>query len=537
MSNPYRIGLLLILLFVAGQSYAWFGTRKKHEKEQVQHPSVQQVKDEKKDRKPAYHGVYSDDRSVDSLLIYAHHYLGRPYRGGATGPYSFDCSGFTSYCYRHLGYNLVHSSAGQTNYGMPVMHSEWQPGDLVFFNGSRVGSGHVGHVGIVVRNNGDGTFDFIHAACSKGISVDNSAQRYYAARYVTARRLIGETGSNGFNRTELDNDFFKSTMMELNSQDDGGEFDTSDEEIPSALGRQKTSDKELDNYGKHKVRKGETLSSIARQYGCTVEELKQWNNLSSSRLYVGRSLKIRHGGARSDSVTKQASKESTKDDYEVVYDAKKDQFMTSLLSDRQSENPPPAKRRQIVTTYVISSSGETTVTSESLDSVPEDIPAGSQDYSQNRQSLQRSFQDSEKGMEFSTAKSIEKGTSTESSEVSAREEKPRTPSFDQTETHIVKVGETLYSISQRYGCSITQLEEWNGLTTTAIRPGQRLKVHLGEQKTSPIGKKSTAAYHTVQKGETYYSIAQKYRTSVRELQQLNGSRNSSLQIGQKIRVK
>jgi LysM repeat protein len=190
-----------------------------------------------------------------------------------------------------------------------------------------------------------------------------------------------------------------------------------------------------------------------------------------------------------------------------------------------------------VTTYVISSSGETTVTSESLDSVPKDIPAGSQDYSQNRQSLQRSFQDSEKGMEFSTDKSIEKGTSTESSEVSVREEKPRTPSFDQTETHIVKVGETLYSISQRYGCSITQLEEWNGLTTTAIRPGQRLKVRLGEQKTSPIGKKSTAAYHTVQKGETYYSIAQKYRTSVRELQQLNGSRNSSLQIGQKIRVK
>ncbi len=44
----------------------------------------------------------------------------------------------------------------------------------------------------------------------------------------------------------------------------------------------------------HTVRKGETLSSISRKYGCTVAQLKQWNNLKSNSVMVNQKLKIKN---------------------------------------------------------------------------------------------------------------------------------------------------------------------------------------------------------------------------------------------------
>ena len=46
-------------------------------------------------------------------------------------------------------------------------------------------------------------------------------------------------------------------------------------------------------YKTHTVKKGETLSSIARTYGCTVAELKKWNNLKGSKVKAGQKLKIK----------------------------------------------------------------------------------------------------------------------------------------------------------------------------------------------------------------------------------------------------
>jgi len=43
----------------------------------------------------------------------------------------------------------------------------------------------------------------------------------------------------------------------------------------------------------HTVKKGETLSSIARKYGCTVNDLKKWNNLKGTNVKIGQKLKIK----------------------------------------------------------------------------------------------------------------------------------------------------------------------------------------------------------------------------------------------------
>ncbi|GKX68064.1 NlpC/P60 family protein [Inconstantimicrobium mannanitabidum] len=87
--------------------------------------------------------VASGDAST--LLNYAYKFIGKPYVWAAKGPDSFDCSGFTSYVYRHLGIDIGGDTYTQIEHGTPVSYSDLKPGDLIFTRG-------VQHVGIYVGN-------------------------------------------------------------------------------------------------------------------------------------------------------------------------------------------------------------------------------------------------------------------------------------------------------------------------------------------------------------------------------------------------
>jgi cell wall-associated NlpC family hydrolase len=69
---------------------------------------------------------------------------GAPYRYGATGPSSFDCSGLTLYSYKKAGKTLPRTAAQQYNRSTRVSASKRKPGDLVFFHSGS----SVYHVGI-----------------------------------------------------------------------------------------------------------------------------------------------------------------------------------------------------------------------------------------------------------------------------------------------------------------------------------------------------------------------------------------------------
>ena len=91
--------------------------------------------------------------AASAVVSYAYQFIGRPYVFGATGPDTFDCSGFTSYVYRNaVGREITRTTYSQIGQGRPVSRDQLQPGDLVFTNG-------VGHVGIYV-----GGGQMIHAA-------------------------------------------------------------------------------------------------------------------------------------------------------------------------------------------------------------------------------------------------------------------------------------------------------------------------------------------------------------------------------------
>ena len=141
--------------------------------------------------------LYSNDSSdrkqsgsvVQDLMDEAFSHLGTRYRSGAKGPSAFDCSGFTSYVFRQFGENIGSCSRDQYAKNHPISRGDLQTGDLVFFTSSHSGRG-VGHVGIVVDVNSDGTFSFIHASTSDGVKVSKSTDGYYSRRYVGARRVM-----------------------------------------------------------------------------------------------------------------------------------------------------------------------------------------------------------------------------------------------------------------------------------------------------------------------------------------------------------
>ena len=131
---------------------------------------------------------------VKRMLSEAAKYRGRPYRWGATGPRQFDCSGFTGFVFKLMGYNLPRMSSEQYKIGKPVTRQELMPGDLVFF--SRAASrGSVGHVGIVYSIDSESKdFTFIHASTSRGVIIESfSGSGYFVKRYVGARRVIEGT--------------------------------------------------------------------------------------------------------------------------------------------------------------------------------------------------------------------------------------------------------------------------------------------------------------------------------------------------------
>ena len=193
------------------------------------------------------------------------------------------------------------------------------------------------------------------------------------------------------------------------------------------------------------VKSGDSLWSISKKYGITVDELKEANNLSSNLLSVGQNLLI-------------PSKETnvTTDEYVVV---KGD------------------------TLYGIANKFNTTV---------------------------------------DNLKSINKLTT----DALAIGQILKIP-MNNSNTNIYKVekGDTLYKIAQKYNITIDQLKNANNLNNNILSIGQELKI--------PINTSENVTY-TIKKGDTLYSIAKEFGTTVSALTDLNNLSTTVLSIGQKL---
>lgn len=98
-----------------------------------------------------------------------------------------------------------------------------------------------------------------------------------------------------------------------------------------------------------------------------------------------------------------------------------------------------------------------------------------------------------------------------------------------SEQYTVQRGDTLYSISQKFNISISKLKELNNLESNTILPGQILIIK--EQTTPP-----QPTTYKVQKGDTLYSISQKFNTTVDEIKRLNNITSNNIYINQELYI-
>lgn len=94
--------------------------------------------------------------------------------------------------------------------------------------------------------------------------------------------------------------------------------------------------------------------------------------------------------------------------------------------------------------------------------------------------------------------------------------------------YTVKSGDTLYSIARRYNTTVDKIKVLNNLISNNLSIGKQLKI--------PSNESNSYQTYTVKSGDTLYSIAKKYNTTVNEIKDLNNLTSNSLSINQVLKI-
>lgn len=124
-----------------------------------------------------------DVTSIRNQLQNAHQkWEGTPYRYGGNSSTGVDCSAFTQIVFRDFfDKDLPRNTWSQLETGSGIRRASIKTGDLIFFKTGRKSL----HVGISMGNG-----DFLHASQSSGVMISNIGERYWAIRYLGARRVF-----------------------------------------------------------------------------------------------------------------------------------------------------------------------------------------------------------------------------------------------------------------------------------------------------------------------------------------------------------
>ncbi|MBU1821238.1 MAG: LysM peptidoglycan-binding domain-containing protein, partial [Bacteroidetes bacterium] len=123
---------------------------------------------------------------------------------------------------------------------------------------------------------------------------------------------------------------------------------------------------------------------------------------------------------------------------------------------------------------------------------------------------------------------------------------PKAQAVTKPSVHVVRRGENLTILASRYGVSVSDLKEWNDLASGKIMLGQKLQVSGTGKAVSDntvvvaVAKKTTPQikpkYHTVQRGDTLWTISQRYGLTIDKIKQANKIKGNSIKAGMKLLI-
>lgn len=260
------------------------------------------------------------------------------------------------------------------------------------------------------------------------------------------------------------------------------------------------------------VQKGDTLYGISKQFGVSVAEIKRLNNLTSDVITVGDVLQIPTTGSTTYTVQRGDSLYSIAKLYNTTVDAIK-QF-NGLTSDLLSIG------------MVLKIPG---LDGSSPGYVNYTVKKGDSLYS-----IAKSFD---------TTVSEIMNLNDLSSTVLSIGQVLRIPTLEMNQSYgvyMVQKGDTLYSIANQYGITVSELKTLNHLTSDQLSVGMMLKVPSTGAILECYGanySEPTYITHTVVRGDNLYSLASKYGVSVDSIKQLNDLTSNLLSIGQVLKIK
>jgi membrane-bound lytic murein transglycosylase D len=313
----------------------------------------------------------------------------------------------------------------------------------------------------------------------------------------------------------------------------------------------------------HTVKRGETVSSIARKYGLAASLLSDLNNIHTSRrLRVGTVLAIPIPRDVADSkVPFDYSPEIRGMNFGSAksYAAKDEVSKTKLRHAKREVEQPKGKKKLV---YHVKRGDTIGHIAEWYGVRASDIRNWNDiaygDYIHAGQAIaiwvpgtKIQLLTKVDGMEFSEKQSLLKGDLAEAARSEDGTTRAKSSSTEWIQ-HTVKSGETLEKIARTYEVSISDLKQWNNLRTSRINAGQTLEIYdkpeervkiitssaknrsLPSVKTSGTGIFSTT--HKVKRGESIYTIAKMYGVDVQKLKQQNGLHKNKILVGQILKI-
>ena len=258
----------------------------------------------------------------------------------------------------------------------------------------------------------------------------------------------------------------------------------------------------------YKVKQGDNLSSIAKQYNISIEELKKWNKLSSNTVAYGKVLTIISTEINNNTAV--ASAENKINKIEKLKKEVKEDTLTHKT-----------------TNYIVQKG-------DNLSDIAE----------QNNVTIAQL-----KEWNKLSGNIIQAGTSLQiaEKEIETKEAVTATPELRNIE-YTVQKGDNLGNIAKKFGTPIADLKEWNQLTDNNIMLGKTLIVAKNEIaintskataasfKKNKLEKTSLQQDYLVKKGDSLFSIAKKSGVTVSDIKKWNDINTEDIKPGMKLKI-
>lgn len=319
----------------------------------------------------------------------------------------------------------------------------------------------------------------------------------------------------------------------------------------------------------YRVRRGDTLSLIARSHGVTVNDLRQANHLTNDHLGVGQSLRIPSTSPATSSATAQASGGTSTPQRPTVTAVSASTSAPAPTTQEQAVRAEPA---QVASHRNGPAQTASAQTSPARSAPAQTAPVGtasaqtsSAGTAPTQTASAQTTPDQTVPMQTASARPATAeaaitqsapSTHTASAAHAASARTATTPANTQAATqhiainqaatapvasgngqqialvpknsaYIVNSGDSLWSISQRHGVAIDRLRAANGLSADALlQPGQVLKVPL-----AGVEKGREAMDYQIQPGDSLTAIARRFQVDISDVQRWNGLNGHAIRAG------